>query len=92
LALVNSAVLREAAFEMLEGFGDASLGEWIDDRPKGFHLRRRLTAKEQELVGEAVDCRGGEEGIARFRRMKTVLPAALYPLIEEELGPGWLEA
>lgn len=46
--------------------GDASLGEWVEHWPgSAFHLRRRLSAREQQLVGEVVDIRGDEAEVAR---------------------------
>lgn len=47
--------MAEAA---LIGVGSRILGEWIEDRPVAYHIRRRLTPGEQVLVGEVVDVRG----------------------------------
>jgi len=41
----------------LEGVGNARLGEWIETGLAVLHLRRRLSAKEQLLVGPALDIR-----------------------------------
>ena len=71
--------------EILEGFGDASAGEWTEDRPRAFHLRRRLSEKEQERVGQALDCRNTEEGIVRFERIANLLPPPAVFLAREEL-------
>jgi hypothetical protein len=78
-------VLRDLAFETLTGFGDAAHGEWIENRPKAFHLRRRLTAVEQEQIGDAVDCRGTDEALARFAAMKDVFnyPSFVYFALSE---------
>jgi hypothetical protein len=47
----------------LRGVGDARLGEWVERGGNGiYHVRRRLSAEEQAVVGEARDIRGtGEE-------------------------------
>jgi len=78
-------MLRGMAFEMLEEFGDAGLGEWYEDRPKAFHLRRRLSADEAKRVGDAVDCRGTREGMDRFRAIEGMLHPAAIQLAKEEL-------
>ena len=79
------------AFEILDDYGDASAGEWTEDRPRAFHLRRRLSAQEQEIVGDAVDCRETDEGVKRFQAIKSVLPKQCYTLVAEELGASWVE-
>ncbi len=71
--------------EMLEGFGNKQSGEWTEDRPKAFHLRRRLSTVEQERIGQAVDCRGTQEGLARLKAIVDVLPPQALLLAKEEL-------
>jgi hypothetical protein len=83
--MVSSSILEAMAREILDGFGDAKAGEWIEDRARAFHIRRRLTAKEQELVGEAVDCRTTAEGLARFKKIANALPAEALALAEYEI-------
>lgn len=51
-----------------------------------FHIRRRLTFDEQKLIGDAIDCRGTEEGVRRFKAIKDVLPDRAIVLAVEELG------
>lgn len=46
------------AREVLDGLGDASLGEWTEDNPRAFHLRRRLAVEEAAQIGEVIDVRG----------------------------------
>jgi hypothetical protein len=70
---------------MLEGFGDKESGEWTEDRPKAFHLRRRLSATEQERIGQAVDCRGTDEGRSRFEAIVAELPIPALLLADQEL-------
>lgn len=74
------------AYEQLGSKGDASLGEWTDDRQEAFHLRRRLSAAEQELIGPAIDLRGTEEALKRFDSVVRVLPPEAVYLAEEELN------
>jgi hypothetical protein len=72
------------ARELLDGFGDAALGEWTEDRPKAFHLRRRLSAEEEKRVGQAIDCRSTVEAQERYDAIKRFLPSqALYLVVEE---------
>lgn len=59
------------AREILEEFGDSALGEWVEDRPRAYHLRRRLTTYEQWLVGDVADLRGTEEAIKRLTNLKS---------------------
>lgn len=54
-------LLEKLAHDALDGVGDASLGEWRERGNTAFHLRRRLSAVEQESVGPAVDIRGTPE-------------------------------
>lgn len=74
------------AYEVLEGFGDASLGEWTEDRPRAFHVRRRLNAQEQERIGDAIDLRATGEGFARLQDVLPMLPEAAVSMAKEELG------
>lgn len=46
------------AMRVLAGVGDASLGQWEEAGERAYHLRRRLSAAEEALVGPAVDLRG----------------------------------
>jgi hypothetical protein len=73
---------------MLEGFGDEKLGQWIEDRPRAFHLRRRLTPTEAEKIGPAIDCRGTDEAKDRLMRIKDVLPRQGIAMALAELSPS----
>jgi hypothetical protein len=42
------------AREVLEGAGDPRLGEWTEDAPLAYHLRRRLTDAEARDIGPAI--------------------------------------
>jgi hypothetical protein len=70
--------LRRAAYEQLAGVGDAIAGEWEEIRTPYFHLRRRLSADEETLVGPALDIRGTWEATKRRRRVERWLPSG-YP-------------
>ena len=55
---------KQLARMFLNGVGDASLGEWVEAGERGvFHVRRRLSAAEQEEFGIPVvrDVRGTPE-------------------------------
>lgn len=84
--LTGSSAREAMARAILDGFGDAKAGEWTEDRELAFHLRRRLTPKEQERVGEALDCRTTEEGVERLRRIAPVLPQAALLMAKEEFN------
>lgn len=73
------STLAAEARKVLVGVGDASLGEWEQWTGRAFHLRRRLSAEEVELVGEVVDVRGTDEARRRLRPVAHLLP------------PGWSE-
>lgn len=77
-------MLREMAYEMLEGFGDVA-HEWTENRLAAFHLRRRLTVDEEKKVGEAVDCRNTAEGLQRFEAIKDMLHPQAILLAQLEL-------
>jgi hypothetical protein len=75
-------VLRREAIGALLGVGDAALGEWEQATEKAFHLRRRLSVQEAELVGPAVDVRGTRDGQNRVRAMQLRMPPGCPPLAE----------
>ncbi len=77
--------LRRLALVALAGVGDRD-HEWAEFTGYAYHVRRRLTVEEQNLVGDAVDCRGSEEGQRRFEAVKSLLPAAALRLAQEELS------
>lgn len=77
---VDMRILRGIAEDALAGVGDRRLGEWTEWTGRAFHLRRRLRAVEQRLVGAVVDVRGDAEEMAR----------RLQP-VAHILPPGWTE-
>ena len=65
----------------MAGVGDASLGEWVERRPRVIHIRRRLSAEEQRVVGGARDIRGTNEEVERMKALLDDAPhlAGLIP-------------
>jgi len=73
----------QIALNALRGTGDASRGEWLESGPRGIiHIRRRLSASEQEIFGipEVRDIRGTEEERERFTALIAAAPH-LRPLL-----------
>ena len=60
---LDKALARELAMRALSGVGDSSLGEWHQDRPIAYHIRRRLSGQECIAGGKLVmrDIRGTDE-------------------------------
>jgi len=75
----------ELCREILQGFGDVSLGEWIEDRPIAFHIRRRLAVDEAKDIGEPIDFRGTEEGPKRLKEIAAFLPVYAIEMANDEL-------
>lgn len=70
-ATLPTTVLDVYARRLLFLVGDASLGEWREERDTGtglrvVHVRRRLTAAEAAVVGPVRDIRGTAEAERRF--------------------------
>jgi hypothetical protein len=59
----------------IKGAGDARLGEWEEYTGFAFHVRRRLSAREQRSVGEVVDIRGTTEEVRRLAIVERWLSA-----------------
>jgi hypothetical protein len=73
------------ANDALESVGDKVRGQWIDDRPAAFHLRRRLSETEERITGPVVDVRGLADGIARIEKVKPFIPRGMEDWYNEEL-------
>lgn len=65
--------LKARALAALEGVGDSSLGEWYEEGNKAYHIRRRLTAEESELVGPVIDIRGTPEVNERLQSVRHII-------------------
>lgn len=72
---LGPTTLAVVAEKVLDGVGDATLGEWREWTGRAYHLRRRLSATEQAVVGEVVDVRGTPEAERRLRPVRHLLPA-----------------
>jgi hypothetical protein len=83
---LSPTILQRLALDVLTGVGDASLGEWHEWTGRAYHVRRRLSAAEQERVGPAIDCRGTPEAARRFYAMQRQLPPHAISLAAEELS------
>lgn len=82
------AQLEAECLRQLDGVGDASLGEWREWAGRAFHLRRRLSAREQRSVGPVVDIRGTAEALRRAQRLGSLLDHAPREVLDDEIGPG----
>lgn len=83
------AILRSVALQQLEGVGDRE-HEWHEWTGRAYHIRRRLTAAEQEQTGPAVDCRGTAEWNRRYSDAAHKLPSVAKRMALEEAAdrPG----
>ena len=79
-----AAVGEQLARLELEGVGDARLGEWVERTRVAVHVRRRLSAAEQVVVGPVVDVRGTAEAHQRFATMVNLLPVGWEPMAADE--------
>lgn len=83
---IGQTELHRIALRYLAGVGDKDGGEWHEWTGYAIHVRRRLTVEEQASIGDALDCRGTEEGQRRFDAVKAILPVAALKIAEEELN------
>jgi hypothetical protein len=79
-------ILEMAAERQLAGVGGAGLGEWREWTGYAFHLRRRLSVREQRAVGPVVDIRGTDEARARARRLGDMLAHVPADVLLAETG------
>ncbi|HMH93884.1 MAG TPA: hypothetical protein VK586_22740 [Streptosporangiaceae bacterium] len=81
------AELEQEAERALAGVGDASLGEWREWTGKAFHIRRRLSEREQQRTGLVVaDIRRTPEALQRAMRVRDKLIFAGPDVLAEEIG------
>lgn len=85
--LVPRRALRKLCLDALAGVGDKSR-QWEEWTGRAYHVRRRLRAGEQQAVGDAIDCRGSEEGSKRLASARPFIPLMALALAMEELGLG----
>ncbi|BCL83145.1 hypothetical protein ccbrp13_56100 [Ktedonobacteria bacterium brp13] len=68
--------LHKQTLEALAGVGDEALGQWEEWTGSAYHIRRRLSRKEQQAVGQPKDIRGTPEQQKRYEAVKRYLPDA----------------
>ena len=78
--------LEREALRQLSGVGDASLGEWREWTGRAFHVRRRLSDREQGRTGPAADIRRTEEAWTRAVAVTNWLHLAPAEVLIDELG------
>ncbi len=84
--LTTRAALEREAERQLAGVGDASLGEWREWTGRAFHIRRRLSDREQQRTGPVADIRQTEEARTRALSVASLLQLAPPEVLIEELG------
>jgi hypothetical protein len=72
--------------QQLRGVGDVSLGEWREWTGRAFHLRRRLSPREQRHVGPVVDIRRTPEALQRAQRLGSWLALVPTEVLLDEVG------
>jgi hypothetical protein len=77
-------LLEAQARRELAGVGDPRLGEWTEWTGRAFHLRRRLSAREQRTVGPVEDIRGSLEAARRYDRLPAQYRALIPPDVADE--------
>ena len=72
----NHESLSKFGQELLGPWGDAKAGEWVQpsimESDPFVHVRRRLSAREQAIVGPPRDIRGTAEKISRTLRIHKI--------------------
>lgn len=70
---------RTLALLALAQVGDVDVGQWeengFEHNGIAFHIRRRLSEREAQIVGPVRDIRGTPEAAVRLRRVAHRLPA-----------------
>lgn len=82
----GATLCRQRAETALSGLGDPMLGEWHEWSGTTFHIRRRLTATEQERVGPALDIRRTPEARRRARQLGDRLAIVPESVLADEVG------
>lgn len=80
------AQLERECERQLTGVGDPMLGEWREWSGRAFHLRRRLSTREQQSVGPVLDIRRTDEARRRAERLGSLLAYAPIEALTEEIG------
>lgn len=66
--------LRAIAMKVLDGVGDASLGQWEQVSPRALHIRRRVSDAEWAGRPWGHDLRGTDEAKQRLAAVAHLLP------------------
>lgn len=87
--LDGPAASLAACREALDGVGDATLGEWIEEGQRApiMHLKRRVSEAEADLVGGIRDIRGTPELKRRARELLRAAPH-LHGYVRRGLADG----
>jgi hypothetical protein len=85
-AEVDRYQLKKRAFSALHDVGDKSLGQWEEWTGKAYHVRRRLSAKEESITGPMLDIRGTKEALERVEQLLRKSPFLSYERVFEEAG------
>jgi hypothetical protein len=80
----SRTTLRSAALVALSGVGRSETGQWEEWTGRAFHVRRRLSPDEEQLVGPVVDIRGTPEADERRLTALAAIPAHLRHLFPPE--------
>ena len=67
--------VENLARKQLAGVGDRGRGEWVEFTDKACHVRRRLSAEEELVIGPVKDIRGTKEAEERLAKHAAYLPA-----------------
>lgn len=86
LTIDKNPVLEKAARKALQGVGERSLGEWVEYNTRFVHVRRRLSVKEQKIIGEVIDIRNTQEAIDRVNAIWQDIPLIVKRTIMQD-GP-----
>lgn len=68
----------------IKGVGDATLGAWEERGEKAYHVRRRLSVKEQAVIGDACDIRASDEARERLEKALRWLPKFMWEYARQE--------
>lgn len=80
----RDGIARLLALRALEGVGDASLGQWEEGGRSAYHIRRRLSMREQLERGLAMrDIRGTEEAAQRLAEIVRLVPQVAALALQE---------
>ena len=75
---------RLRGLEVLTGVGDDDCGHWEETGAMAYHIRRRLAASEEALVGPACDLRGTREASKRLTAAWRWLPTTFRMTARQE--------